>query len=81
MQCLCVAVECIFDPFGRNQFPAMLNLSLQQSSLSVEQNSIAPSSSSQTVIRMLLLTLLGLYSFDFYRCNVWVPDKITSMSL
>ena len=51
-------VECIFDPFGRNQFPAMLNLSLQQSSLSVEQNSVAPFSPSQTVIRMLLLTLL-----------------------
>ena len=43
----------------------MLNLSLQQSSLSVEQNSVAPFSPSQTVIRMLLLTLLDYTLLTF----------------
>ena len=46
------------EPFGRNQFPALLN-SLQQSSLSVEQNSVSPMLS--TVISVLLLVSLVPY--------------------
>ena len=53
---LVVDNDNIFDPFGRNQFPAILNSSVQQSSLSVEQDSTTPLLS--TVNRVLLLVSL-----------------------
>ena len=53
---LVVDNDNIFDPFGRNQFPAILNSSVQQSSLSVEQNNATPLLS--TVNRVLLLVSL-----------------------
>ena len=51
-----LVVDGIFDPFGRNQFPAMLTSSVQQSSLSVEQNNATPLLA--TVNRVLLLVSL-----------------------
>ena len=60
VMCMCSTrmfiVDGTFDPFGRNQLPAILNSSVQQSSLSVEQNSATPMLS--TVIRVLLLSWL-----------------------
>ena len=48
-----------FEPFGRNQFSAMLKLSVQQCSLSVEQNSaLSPSPISSAVIMVLLISWL-----------------------
>ena len=51
-------VNGTFDLFGRNQLPAILNSSVQQSSLSVEQNSASPMLSTVISLRVLLLSWL-----------------------
>ena len=57
-----LVVDCIRDPVGRNQFPAMLNSSVQQSALSVEQTNALSSSVLFSEISVLLLSLFGPYS-------------------
>ena len=49
-------VDDILDPFGRNQLPGRVNLSVQQFTLSVEQNSPCVL---VIVIKVLLLSWLG----------------------